>query len=283
MYSLECQYCHKKFSDRDKDKKFCARECYALSMKGKPNTRLIRRKKTTCNCCGKEIERIPSGIGERNFCSVECRNQVISKEITERGIQNAYHFQCAQCGSSFSRGKGRASPHSKIRFCSKACWGAYAKEHKRLKRDNPNFTSVEVQCAECGKTILRPPYRAKNEINNFCDMNCYAQWRSKNIAGEAHPIWKGGRLPYYGPDWERQSAAARKRDNYRCQCCGLTQKENKRKLDVHHLKPFREFGYIAGENDNYQQANELTNLISLCRSCHKRAEHGHIPIQPKLI
>jgi 5-methylcytosine-specific restriction endonuclease McrA len=68
----------------------------------------------------------------------------------------------------------------------------------------------------------------------------------------------------------------RKRDGYRCQHCGKTQKQNGRSLDVHHIRPFRLF-------DNYTDANELDNLISLCMSCHGKAEHGVITIQPKLI
>ena len=41
---------------------------------------------------------------------------------------------------------------------------------------------------------------------------------------------------------------------------------------MHHLKPFREFGYVPGENRNDRVANELDNLITLCPSCHQRAE-----------
>jgi DEAD/DEAH box helicase domain-containing protein len=41
---------------------------------------------------------------------------------------------------------------------------------------------------------------------------------------------------------------------------------------VHHLRPFREFGYVPGENDAYIQANALDNLLTLCSRCHRRAE-----------
>jgi DEAD/DEAH box helicase domain-containing protein len=41
---------------------------------------------------------------------------------------------------------------------------------------------------------------------------------------------------------------------------------------VHHIRPFREFGYIPGENENYLLANALDNLITLCPTCHHRAE-----------
>lgn len=45
-------------------------------------------------------------------------------------------------------------------------------------------------------------------------------------------------------------------------------------LHVHHVRPFRDFGYLPGRNSNYKQANELDNLVTLCPSCHRRAEEG---------
>jgi DEAD/DEAH box helicase domain-containing protein len=45
--------------------------------------------------------------------------------------------------------------------------------------------------------------------------------------------------------------------------CGVL--EQSREHDVHHKLPFRMF-------TSYQQANQLSNLITLCRSCHRRAE-----------
>jgi DEAD/DEAH box helicase domain-containing protein len=43
---------------------------------------------------------------------------------------------------------------------------------------------------------------------------------------------------------------------------------------MHHIRPFREFGYVPGQNDHYRQANRLENLVTLCPSCHRRAEAG---------
>jgi DEAD/DEAH box helicase domain-containing protein len=77
----------------------------------------------------------------------------------------------------------------------------------------------------------------------------------------------------YGPDWATQRDAARARDGYRCRHCDAAEREQ-RHHDVHHIKPFRTFGYIRGRNDRYKQANALENLITLCRSCHRRAERA---------
>ena len=75
----------------------------------------------------------------------------------------------------------------------------------------------------------------------------------------------------YGPDWGRQKRAALARDGERCQHCGASQRPGRRH-DVHHIQPFRTFGYSLGVNDVYLQANSLENLITLCSACHRRAE-----------
>jgi DEAD/DEAH box helicase domain-containing protein len=67
----------------------------------------------------------------------------------------------------------------------------------------------------------------------------------------------------YGPNWPQQRDAARQRDNYTCQNCGL--REDGRSHDVHHKIPFKAF-------DNFMEANRLENLITLCPTCHRRAE-----------
>jgi len=75
----------------------------------------------------------------------------------------------------------------------------------------------------------------------------------------------------YGPDWPAASAAARARDGGRCRQCGAPERPE-RAHDVHHIRPFRDFGYVPGENRNDREANVPDNLITLCAACHHRAE-----------
>lgn len=71
----------------------------------------------------------------------------------------------------------------------------------------------------------------------------------------------------YGKDWITQSRQCRDRDNYTCQRCGKMKANNPKDMfDVHHIVPFRKF------NGDYKKANQLENLIYLCRICHKQAE-----------
>ena len=61
------------------------------------------------------------------------------------------------------------------------------------------------------------------------------------------------------------------RDHYRCTQCGAAEPPG-RQHDVHHLVPFRTFGYVPGINEHYRRANQLNNLVLVCRTCHRRLE-----------
>jgi len=75
----------------------------------------------------------------------------------------------------------------------------------------------------------------------------------------------------YGPSWARAREAARARDGYRCRQCGAPERAGKAH-HVHHIQPFRTFGYVPGENRKDREANQLENLVTLCPTCHMRAE-----------
>ncbi len=75
----------------------------------------------------------------------------------------------------------------------------------------------------------------------------------------------------YGPDWDRIRNEILERDGHRCRKCGAGEPPG-RTHDVHHLRPFREFGYRRGVNDNDKIANAPENLLTLCRACHHRVE-----------
>ncbi len=75
-------------------------------------------------------------------------------------------------------------------------------------------------------------------------------------------LWTSSPIEY-GPNWNHQRLAALKRDFYSCQNCGKS--DQNQPLHVHHKIPFRQF-------EDYNMANDLQNLITLCQECHKRAE-----------
>lgn len=77
----------------------------------------------------------------------------------------------------------------------------------------------------------------------------------------------------YGPNWQEQRKRVRQRDGYRCTRCGQPEPKGVQH-DVHHVVPFRTFGYAPQQNEAYVQANQLSNLVLLCRRCHQTVETG---------
>lgn len=75
-------------------------------------------------------------------------------------------------------------------------------------------------------------------------------------------LWNDDRNDY-GANWQIQRSRALERDQYTCQVCGKS--GDRIPLHVHHRSPFRNFS-------SYLAANNLNNLVTLCASCHLKAE-----------
>lgn len=67
---------------------------------------------------------------------------------------------------------------------------------------------------------------------------------------------------FYNKHWSPTKTKALTRDNYMCQECKKNGKYITDNLEVHHIVPIKE---------NFDLALDLGNLITLCRSCHKKA------------
>ena len=92
------------------------------------------------------------------------------------------------------------------------------------------------------EALNRPEVRLKKSIRN---------------TGENNPAWRGGisKEPYAFEFSEKLKESIRKRDNYTCQICKLTQEQVGCTLSVHHI--------------DYDKKNSSgSNLVSLCNSCH---------------
>jgi len=224
-----------------------------------------------CDWCGKEFRTSSYQIrrNKHHFCSRNCiakwRSENICGETHPNWKGGRHKFKCDWCGETFF---SKHDPErSKHHFCSRKCKGKWWS--KNIQGENhPNWRGVrvEVKCDGCGKLYRVKRKDLKGRKNHFCSYECYWEW----VTGENSPFWKGGHEPYYGPNWFRQARITRERD-YTCQICG--REEDGRALDVHHIIPFREFGL-----ERYKEANQLSNLITLCRPCHVKADSGKISI-----
>lgn len=140
-----------------------------------------------------------------------------------------------------------------------------------LPRKQSASSKLVVECRNCGSQIERYPHEVEDvSYGFFCDLECYGMWLSNNVTAEKHHQWEGGTVPY-GSGWWNIRQAALERDNHTCQYCGIDSNDLGHNPDVHHIVPVRSF-------ENPEAAHRLDNVVSLCRSCHRRVEAGGISL-----
>lgn len=120
----------------------------------------------------------------------------------------------------------------------------------------------EGKCSNCESIQREIKYKGKNNPMFGKEHNKNTKKRMSLIAG-------GTGIPYefnkYPEDFYKISPEIRKRDNYTCQKCFITEEEHLivygRVLDVHH---------IDYDKDNLNESN----LITTCHSCNVRANYN---------
>jgi len=95
----------------------------------------------------------------------------------------------------------------------------------------------------------------------------HASVMSEFKCGELHPSWQGGKSFEIYPQKFNVALKERikKRDNYKCQNCEMTQEEHLivwgRDIEIHHI--------------DYDKENcKEDNLITLCKQCNMRANYN---------
>lgn len=252
-----CQQCGKTFVDpKHRNRRFCSQEC---SGKSKSILRM-----QTCAECGNSFE----SRELRKYCSKKCR---LAAGWTPQDPTKHTTSMCAVCGKEFTTWSYRNA-----KCCSARCANTLVARHPKPSMRRPeNF--IERACQICGKPFKVHKCqlaRGKNQ-GAYCSKECQWEAIAKHHIGEGNPYWKGGHVKYkdYGPNWYRVARKVRKLADYRCQSCGH---KIKRRLTVHHIIPFKRF------KGDWESANQLTNLVALCRPCHAAIEDGKKPLQLSL-
>ena len=214
----------------------------------------------TCPNCNKTYLADPGRLkfGRQTTCSRKC-----SYELRGKTQQNHDSHICQVCSKVFERKPFQVKAKYVV-VCSHAC---YAKARKKgLLPPLPTKPGTEFDCELCGKHVVVSATEKGARRFRFCSIDCANQWNS----GQNNWFWRGGYDRYYGKNWKRQRRLARKRDDYACQSCGVTELEHGRQLDVHHIIRFKDF-------EISEQANHLSNLVSLCHVCHIKREWNDHP------
>jgi len=224
-----CPICGRIFMPDRMRRKYCSEVCAIKSLVKLPST-------AVCEICGKTF--VPHQQSKGRFCSYTCMHNQPS---------TAVEVICQHCGRPFIVNRARLG---KAKYCSRAC--------------KSEAGHAWLTCIQCGETVKVRRYKVtySRYTGKFCSYKCAATW----LKGENHSNWQGGYEKWRGSNWLAQHDAARERDNRTCQNCGITESELGRPLDVHHIKPWRNF------NGNWQEANRLENLVSLCQRCHTSLE-----------
>lgn len=127
-----------------------------------------------------------------------------------------------------------------------------------------------VECEQCGESVALLPSRLDRDRGRFCSPECLYEWMARNMTGADHPAWKDGETEYRAP-WQRTRREALDRDNHTCQICGTHGSELDTEPHVHHIEPVRSF-------DDSADAHTLSNLVTLCPTCHPRVEHDAVSL-----
>lgn len=276
-----CTICGSQFTGRKhKANLYCGMPCYRAAQRRGDYKRGTKRV-APCSYCGRDVHgrsksRCRDGRSADNlFCNRACYDK------HRATVRASLRRPCGQCGEEFQPSS------TTTKYCS---WGCRS-EAKRAK---------PTHCVNCGCwfTALKV-MRRENRIEmagvnaaKTCSQACEYAWRSNNVdrrekiskafTGSKHPNWQGGpQLKYRGArgaGWQRARRAALKRDKHTCQDCGMTEVEHVERtgkgLEVHHKRPFWQF------NGDNAKANALSNLVSLCKSCHQKADWAYRKANP---
>ena len=283
-HKLQCYFCNSLFIPHYSwHKRFCSKNCrekYWAKKKKENQWKPFHGIFKKCEYCNTKYKPIRDS---QKYCSVKCSNKMhppppnrlIPKYWTNKKWLKQNYFKPQISISQLSKQIGcsritiakwlkrlelKSLPKSIVQKGNKNPF--YRKKHskktkKKLKGPRPHtagannhsWTGGMNKCIDCEKQLNG--YKAKR-----CEKCSFAYYIGKN-----NQNWKGGKEPYYGPDWQSHQKQARKRDNNTCQDCGLYQ--IKPRLHVHHKIPFRYFRL-----EKHQEANNLANLITVYVPCH---------------
>ena len=265
--AVVCKNCGIEFKSYPSDnRQFCSRRCKGLASRGKREKHLIP---VVCPVCDKNFEVWPYRIAENQtvYCSRSC------SAIARPRVRKISTKNCLQCGLAFD--VGGMGHSNKQQYCSHKCYSASLVGYSVIQHEclqchaifeKPNWKayrsakycsrkclhesqkiSIAVICAECGRYFETFPARV--QAQKYCDREC-------------RRLVKPSRLRS-GAFWKHHRHLCLVRDDFECQICGKQSESN----HAHHIIKARLF------DKNDVKRDQLDNLITLCASCHREAEH----------
>ena len=179
-------------------------------------------------------------------------------------LKTKQQYQCLKCGklinfntSLYKSGLCRSCSHKGKKLTEKHIENLIESHiiHGRYCKSYQNY------CIDCGEKIYPNSKRCQSCANLKRFQN---PKELKKISGVNNGNYTNGlsSLPYPKAFTKKLKEYIRKRDNYTCQCCGMTQEEHfnkwKKDIEIHHID------YCPDNCDK-------NNLITLCKQCNNKA------------
>lgn len=178
-------------------------------------------------------------------------------------IKSGEDRKCKTCGRGFYI-KLSAIKKGRGKFCSPNCFHSSRRIKVHKKR-----------CEACGDSY-RPQSIRHSKTSKYCSKECFnsvpKSEETRRKCSESHKklvskSWRGGitsryQSKYRSYKWGIIKRAVYLRDKNICQDCNVYCK--KHNISCHHLVPFR----VSGDD-------RLTNLVTLCTSCHAKADYKY--------
>lgn len=147
------------------------------------------------------------------------------------------------------------------KMCRSCSMKTYWKKHP--ERNNP-----KPKCISCNKQLTNYNTKRCNKCRGFSQRGRKnPNYGNHKLALSNHPNWKGGKsFEPYTLEWTSfLKNKIKKRDNYQCQNCSMTEEEHLivygRRLSIHHI--------------DYDKMNcKEDNLITTCQPCNVRANYN---------
>jgi hypothetical protein len=216
---------------------------------------------TNCKVCGKQIVR-PSKPGV--FCGLECkgkaqRQKVVSKEWLHQKyvVEGLGTYEIAKLVGRDPKRVYEWLQQDGIPMRTR---------HDSVVAMNKRSDTIEKRRVSTANRIVTEAQKRKLSASRTGKHYPKLQGDGNGMFGkcrEQSPTWKGGLTPerqalYSSLEWSNVVVAVWRRDAATCQKCGCLKTKDKT-FDIHHIVEFA-FEPLRAE---------VSNLVLLCRECHK--------------
>lgn len=216
---------------------------------------------TNCKQCGTEIQRRGKpGV----FCSIACK--ALSQRQSVASKEWLHQKYIVEGLGTYEIGKLVGRDAKRVYEWLQQDGIPLRTKHDSIVAMNKRSDTIEKRRVGSANRIITESQKRKISASRTGKHYPKLQGAGNGMFGRVgakHHAWKGGLTPerqalYSSREWARVVCAVWKRDAATCQKCGCKKTKDKT-FDIHHIVSFT----------IKELRTELSNLVLLCRACHK--------------